>query len=168
MTAMHARPELPDMPSMDCPDCDGTLILRHKPAHWRGGSIFAYLCTTSGCRGLCSAHPDGTPSATPVNAETRRARNLTHQAFDPLWLEAINLPCYLTAGMRHRAVKEAHRAISRRARCRAYAWLAEQMNMLIDECHIGLFDIETCRIVWKLCQGMDAAQIRAWGKAREQ
>lgn len=156
---------LPDTPSLICADCGGTLTLRHKPEHWHGASAFVYLCTTYQCNGLCSAHPDGTPQGIPADAETRRARSMTHKAFDPLWRKAINLGCYSSAGQgRGESIKRAHRAIGRKARERAYAWLADQLGLTIDETHIGLFDIETCRRVWKLCQGTDAGKIRRWAK----
>lgn len=168
MMDMAARPALPDMPPLICADCGGTLELAHKPEQWRGGGDFVYRCTTPDCRGLCSAHPDGTPQGTPADAETRRARNLTHQAFDPLWRGAFRMACYSNAGTaRGESVRGAHRRIGKTARNRAYAWLADQLGIAFDDCHIGLFDIETCREAWKLCQGMTAAKIRRWAKERE-
>ena len=40
-------------------------------------------------------------------------------------------------------------------RAEAYRWLAGRLGIEKDECHVGLFDAETCRRVVELC---------AWGE----
>lgn len=158
-----ARNILPDMPPLDCPDCDGKLYLQHAPTSW-GGNPFAYLCENRPtCRGLCSAHPDGTPQGTPADQKTRTARRLTHSVFDPLWQHAPVMSCYAAEP----DDKKATRAIRYRARVRAYAWLADQLGMTEDECHIGLFDIETLRLAYRLCRHASPQAIRDWAKARQ-
>jgi hypothetical protein len=54
--------------------------------------------------------------------------------------------------------QEAHRAFDVYwefggvTRSQAYARLAAKLNMQKDQCHIGLFDEETCQRVIELCQ----------------
>ncbi len=55
-----------------------------------------------------------------ANAELRRAKNRAHAAFDPVWREG--------------SMK----------RNQAYAWLALQLGISREECHIGMMDVEMC------------------------
>ncbi len=165
----------PAQPPLVCPDCGGALILQPKPAHWkiesRKKSQWVYLCARwPACRGLCSAHPDGTPQGTPADKETRRARNLTHLAFDPLWQGAIFISSY------HHILKGEGRGAPKRKRALeriksthrrwTYQWLADRLGISFDDCHIGLFDIETCRRVYAICKQADPEMIREWAKFR--
>jgi hypothetical protein len=34
----------------------------------------------------------------------------------------------------------------------AYRWLAEQMGITGDDCHIGMFDVAQCRRVVEICE----------------
>lgn len=63
-----------------------------------------------------------------ANAELRKEKQRAHSAFDPLWS-----------------------GYSPAVRSKAYVWLAEQLAIPIEECHIGLFDIEQCRRVIDVC-----------------
>lgn len=60
-----------------------------------------------------------------ANAELWAAKRLAHAAFDPLWKEF---------GMKRNS---------------AYCWLAQQLQIPAQDCHIGMFDVETCRRVVK-------------------
>lgn len=64
-----------------------------------------------------------------ANAELRRAKMAAHAAFDPLW-RFKNQP---------------------QVRNAAYSWLAKQLGIPRDECHIGMFDIEQCQQVVAIC-----------------
>lgn len=66
--------------------------------------------------------------ALPADAPTRLARQQAHAAFDPLW----------------------QRAKRRGARSRAYRWLARELGMPVEQCHIGWFDAATCARVIEL------------------
>lgn len=67
---------------------------------------------------------DGTlPLGRLANAELRQAKRAAHAAFDPLWQS---------------------RRMSRRS---AYAWLAQQLGIAVEDCHIGMFDTESCQRV---------------------
>lgn len=58
-----------------------------------------------------------------ANAQLRRAKMAAHDAFDPLWKSG------------------------RMARGDAYAWLAGQLGISVENCHIGMFDVDGCNAV---------------------
>lgn len=61
-----------------------------------------------------------------ANKELREAKKEAHFAFDPLWKDG---------------------KISRKE---AYRMLSEALNISYKDCHIGMFDIETCQKVKKI------------------
>jgi hypothetical protein len=70
---------------------------------------------------------DGTlPLGRLANAELRQAKQAAHAAFDPLWK---------AQGMTRRD---------------AYSWLARQLGIRFDDCHIGMFDVDQCNNVVSL------------------
>ncbi len=72
---------------------------------------------------------DGTqPLGRLANAELRRAKSAAHARFDPIWTEGY------------------------KKRRRAYAWLAHELGMDVNCCHIGEFDVEQCRRVVAICE----------------
>lgn len=62
-----------------------------------------------------------------ANAELRKAKIAAHAAFDSLWKTTA-----LT-------------------RSDAYTWLAEQLELAPKDCHIGMFDVEQCKQVVRVC-----------------
>lgn len=82
----------------------------------------------------CKAHVgchDGTttPLGRLANASLRKAKQRAHDAFDPLW-----------------------RGKAKGRRSQMYRWLAEQLGIASDDCHIGMFDEETCDRVVQICE----------------
>lgn len=81
---------------------------------------------------------DGTlPLGRLANAELRKAKQLAHAAFDPLWKGGQT---------------------DRRA---AYAWLAKELGLPLAACHIGEFDVKQCRAVVAACHRKQAAPARS-------
>lgn len=76
------------------------------------------------------------PLGTLANAELRAARKKAHSYFDPLW----------------RCKMQRNSLTVSQARKPAYEWLAVQMGLSFDECHIGEFDIEQCNQVMRICK----------------
>lgn len=123
---------------VDCGECgkpaglvDGRTIYPHQPdlsakAFWRCAVCGAYV----GCH-------DGTfkPKGSPCGPETRTARIAAHAAFDPLWRRKI----------------EKDGVPQHEARGSAYRWLAAQLGIAGDDCHIGMFDAATARRVVEVC-----------------
>lgn len=85
------------------------------------GSKLGYKCTRfPACRATHGSNPNGTPMGAPADAETRKARILAHEHFDPLW-------------------RSGHMT-----RPEAYKWMQEAMGLPEHEAHIGLFDLAQC------------------------
>jgi Mg2+ and Co2+ transporter CorA len=57
---------------------------------------------------------------------------IAHAHFDPMWKD-ISLP-----------------------RKEAYKWLAKELEIPLNECHIGVFDVDTCKRTVRLMEIMDA------------
>lgn len=74
------------------------------------------------------------PFGTLAKIDLRKKRALAHSAFDKIWITDI----------KNGSAKGV-------ARKKAYSWLAEELNMPIEQCHIGNFNIEDCNKVLVLC-----------------
>lgn len=110
-----------------------------KPAQLVGGDtiyphrrdLYArkfYNCAP--CGAWVGCHPGTTkPLGRLADAELRIAKQQAHAAFDPLWRSNVNMK-----------------------RKDAYAWLAKQLGIERKRCHIGYFDVETCRRVVEICR----------------
>jgi hypothetical protein len=117
-----------------CPYCrkpskrvSGKEVYPHRPD--LGGKRF-YLCSPCGAWVGCHERT-GEPFGRLANAALRRAKQRAHAAFDPIW---ENGPM---------------------DRGEAYAWLASELGIAPEDCHIGLFDEARCLEVVKLCDAYD-------------
>lgn len=82
-----------------------------------------------GCHAKNKGHGDGTvPLGRLANAELRRARGKAHTAFDAIWMSG------------------------RMTRTEAYTWLANELDIAPQNCHIGRFDAEMCRAVARIAE----------------
>ena len=81
----------------------------------------AYLCRP--CNAYVGVH-SGTdrPKGSLANAELGGRRKATHARFDPLWQDGPF-----------------------KKRNAAYRWLSEQMELPIEQTHIGMFTVEQCK-----------------------
>jgi hypothetical protein len=111
---------------INCPYC-------LKPAKLVGGNVIYphrhdlfdkkfYLC--SPCNAYVGCHP-GTdkPLGRLADKELREAKSAAHRVFDPLW--------------KSKKMKRSH----------AYGLLAGKLGISKAKCHIGMFDVETCKRV---------------------
>lgn len=115
---------------MICPYCNneawlvsGNIVYPHRP------DLFDkrfWLCTP--CDAYVGCH-DGTekPLGRLANQELRQAKIAAHAVLDPLWKSG---------------------SMTRNA---AYQWLADQLGIPRSECHVGMFDVDRCRLVVALC-----------------
>lgn len=89
-----------------------------------------WLCLP--CNAYVGVHPNSkdAPLGTLANAELRARRSAAHAAFDPLWRQG------------------------KRTRKGAYAWLAHRLGIPVKDCHIGMFDLETCNLVIEHAKGV--------------
>jgi ssDNA-binding Zn-finger/Zn-ribbon topoisomerase 1 len=108
--------DTPGLKPLDCPECDGLLVLRES----RYGPF--YGCTRyPSCTAAHGAHKaTGEPLGIPANKETKRLRMRAHDLFDEFWKGG------------------------RMSRGRAYQWLQAYMEMTEGQAHIGRFTKEEC------------------------
>ncbi len=141
---MNAKKPYPKQKILDCPECDGRMILRKSNKYPRP----FYGCTRfPKCRATHGAHPNGAPLGIPANAETKQWRIKAHTAFDPLWGRDDQ---YVSNRQGNRIV--------------AYRWLAHQLGIpdWQRDCHIGMFNIEQCQQVIAACTGVSWQAISEW------
>lgn len=84
------------------------------------------------CDGAHGAFADGRPVGISGDKATRSARRTAHEAFDRLWVDG------------------------QMTRQQAYRWLASQLQLTADECHIGRFDEATCARVVEAVRALEA------------
>lgn len=108
------------------------------------------------CDITAGVHRDGRLKSTPADAETKAVRIRAHQVFDQLWLHADEGTgaWKLKEPERTRAIRRIRKA----ARTRAYEWLAKQLGIPVEECHIGMMDKATCERVIELVEKRLAAR----------
>lgn len=118
-------PATADFPPIACPECGAAMVLKRAGAAraWAKRHPYFWGCSAyPACRSTHGAHPDGRPLGIPADRETKAARIAVHAAFDPLW-----------------------RAGGPLRRGEAYEWLRLRLGLTHDECHVGRFDLLTCR-----------------------
>ena len=94
-----------------------------------------YLCRP--CKAWVGCHPGTSdPLGRLADAELRMWKSRAHAAFDPIW----------------RAKQTRQNLNKRKARSSGYLWLAKQMEIEPDLCHIGMFSVEQCRRVVEICE----------------
>lgn len=107
-----------------------------KPAHFVDSAIvyhgtsygMIYYCPD--CQAWVGCHKGSeTPLGRLANAELRNWKRSAHAAFDPLWRKRI-------VGNRQAA----------------YAWLSKKMDLPKEKTHIGMFDVDQCRQVIRICK----------------
>lgn len=79
----------------------------------------------------CHKHSNAKPLGRLANAELRAAKSRAHAAFDPLW-QWGNM-----------------------SRGAAYKWLASQMGIEQQDCHIGMFNVEQCNEAINIASNYD-------------
>lgn len=123
-----------------CPYCNESSILVDSAKVYGRSYGWMYVCQRyPGCDAYVGCHKGTTePLGRLANKELRSAKRAAHDAFDPLWRAKIRLTG----------------CSKKTARTRAYAWLAGELGISFDDCHIGMFDVETCKRVAELCSAI--------------
>lgn len=86
------------------------------------------------CDAYVGCHKDSTtPLGRMANSELRHWKKAAHGKFDPIW------------------------KTRRMNRSQAYSWLAKVLQIEPAKCHIGMFDIETCKRVIEAVNSADRA-----------
>lgn len=127
-----------------CPYCQSPVELTSSTKIYGGRDYgLVYLCTRwPDCDAYVGVQK-GTekPLGRMANAELRFWKMKAHAAFDPIWK--------LKLARRHKERGPEYRKAY--ARGSGYRWLAEQLGIDSKECHIGLFNVETCKRVVEIC-----------------
>ena len=104
--------------------------LRHALHHGQ-----AYLCEP--CDAYVGCHPGSTkPVGRLANAELRRMQTAAREVFNQVWQSGD------------------------KSRPGAFLWLAAKLGIPGAECHINLFDVETCLRVITICNERKAKKQR--------
>jgi len=129
---------------LPCADCGGSsTCVTGREIYPHRGDLHHKRFWLCGCGAYVGCHPGSTrPLGSPAGAETRRARNAAHAAFDPLWKRKI-----IRDGLQQH---EARRA--------GYEWLAEQMGLPMEQTHIGMFTAAQCARVVEIIASARAAK----------
>lgn len=118
---------------MKCPYCGAEAVLRsgdyvyHHPKY---KNHKVWVCSNfPKCDSYVGCHK-GTdkPLGRMADHDLRVMKMMAHKAFDVLWRK---------------------KSMTRRD---AYAWLAGELGLPIEKCHIGMFDISMCRRVIEVCK----------------
>lgn len=109
-----------------------------RPAHLVTGAelyphrpdlALRYFYRCEQCDAQVGCHPGSTrPLGSLANVALRKARMAAHAEFDALWKSG--------------SLKRSH----------AYAWLASELGLHVNDTHIGSFDESTCRKVVEACR----------------
>lgn len=108
-----------------------------------GGVSYGMIYLCRACDAWVGVHK-GTenPLGKLANKELREWKRKAHAAFDPLWQRKLEL----RRAERGEDYKKAW------ARGSGYKWLSDCLGIPQKLCHIGMFDIDTCKRVVELCE----------------
>lgn len=108
---------------MECPYCSKKAELKDSSVIYGKSYGLIYICSDyPSCDSYVGVHPGTTiPLGRMANKELREYKKKVHVLFDPLW-----------KGKKIR-------------RNEAYKRLSDALNLSTKECHVGMFDVETCK-----------------------
>jgi hypothetical protein len=145
-----------------CPTCRQAAEFRPTSEHIYNGRDYGpvWFCPR-GCDAYVSVH-EGTqlPKGTLATKPMRQARRAAHAVFDVLWDDLrLAYPDIPQPGPHLRSI----------ARKRAYAWLAFQLGIAIEDTHIAMFDQAQCQRVVQIVEAHKptCASVREWFKAQQ-
>lgn len=141
-----------------CDYCGRPAEFLPSSARLYGGRDYgpAYRCDP--CDAHVGVHKGTTkPLGRLANAELRALKREVHRLFDPLWI--LYWQAYPDLEDRNSRIRAVQRG-------RCYSWLAAQLGIATDECHVGMFDPDRCRaaIAAMTREKPTPASIRAWAK----
>lgn len=127
---------------MRCPYCASPVNLENSLKVYQQYYGMLWVCSQYPvCDAYVGCHKGTTkPLGRLADKELRKWKGYAHAAFDPLWKKKLEI-------MRRKSKKYP----KHQARNAGYVWLAESLKIHIDDCHIGMFDIDTCKRVVALC-----------------
>lgn len=127
-----------------CPYCGRAAELQDSAMLYDGRSFGAvWVCPGwPACDAYVGCHKDtDRPLGRLANKELRELKKQAHAAFDPIWKARY-----------FRKRREDPSYVKGMARGGRYKRLAELMGIPKTECHIGMFDIDRCRLAIEICR----------------
>ena len=124
------------MKNVLCPYCGESAVLTDSIEVYGVSYGMIWLCKP--CNAYVGVHKNSKnfiPLGRLANSELREYKKLAHASFDPLWKKKMQLTSCSKS----------------KARKLAYKWLSSELNIDIKDCHIGEFDIDTCKQVINIC-----------------
>ena len=133
-----------DIHEVYCPYCNAIALLESSTKIYGKDFGLAYICSNyPTCDAYVGVHKkDNKPLGRLANKELRNWKMRAHSVFDPLWQRKLV--------KRKKERGESYKKYY--ARGSGYKWLAEQLGIDKKHCHIGQFDVETCKRVVQLCK----------------
>ena len=120
------------MSNVYCPYCGASVELRdyNYIYHTNKYKGKVWVCNNyPKCDAYVGCHKNTEiPLGRLANKKLRDLKQEAHRQFDPIWKSGLM------------------------TRKDAYKWLASMLHISVEECHIGMFDVERCREVIKICQ----------------
>lgn len=149
-------------PDPTCPYCNLPAVFLPTSSSIYNGRDYGPIWKCTPCDAYVGVHK-GTrnPLGRLANKELRAAKQAAHRAFDPLWKDLRGAyPDLMVVTNKLRSI----------ARSRAYRWLALQLDIRYEDCHVGMFDLELCERTVLVIQATrpTSALIRQWFKAQVQ
>lgn len=137
---------------VNCPYCNEAAILESSRRVYSGRDYgLMYICSNyPACDSYVGIHK-GTakPLGRLANKELRYWKIKAHAAFDELWKRKL---IRRRSGLPGKSGKSGGGSYKKGyARGSAYKWLAEQLGIRSDDCHIGMFDVDKCKKVVDIC-----------------
>ena len=113
---------------MKCPYCGSRAIFMDSKIIYGKSFGMAYVCKNfPACDSYVGVHKGSNrPLGIMANSELREWKKKAHSVFDPLWKN----------GMMKRG--------------QAYEYLSKALKIKVEECHIGMFDIDKCMRTYEL------------------
>lgn len=115
---------------MTCPYCGAAAeLVDSKKVYKRSYGLIWCCVNYPACDAYVGVHR-GTdvPLGRMADADLRAWKGRAHALFDPIWRSG------------------------RMKRGQAYRWLARELGLIRDECHIGMFDVDRCKQVVELME----------------
>ncbi|MFK3741061.1 zinc-finger-containing protein [Massilia sp. TN1-12] len=130
--------------------CPPDLLQRY---FWRCDPCDAHVGCHRANNGQRRTFNDGTvPLGRLADAKLRMWKGNAHAVFDGHWQRAVDQEIAANGGRAPKGVKQRHRTA-------AYERLAKDLGIEQKDCHIGMFDVETCQRAVRICVGwMKGAQ----------
>lgn len=115
-----------------CPYCGANVILKDSKYIYHNNKDYSKMWVCSRypkCDSYVGCHKGTTiPLGRLADANLRKSKSEAHTYFDPIWKYGF---------------------LSRKE---AYEWLSVMLDIPLDSCHIGMFDVNICNEVVELCK----------------